>query len=239
MIQYCKYCNATIKQTAKYCGGCGKAVEQKNHGIESRSVQLVIAFYITFLLYAIATFIIYRDGIISLKNEIIVEIVFVALTLIFCSFDAKKILGLYNLKHISWQSLAFAIVFPVITAAIVYVGIEGLNSLLFDETDNIFYDYAGYENPLFWALLFTVVLPPIFEELAFRGVFVQQIKKFCQSLGNHYSYCIYFCTCSFFLSFYFMDIPVWFGFGLFKISFQNALARNDSAFYTQFIDFDD
>lgn len=173
----CKYCSTPITQTAKYCGGCGKAIEQSNHGIESKSVQLVFAFYITFLLYSIATFFIYKDEIISLTTEIIIESVFIALTLIFSFFDAKRIFGLYNIKHISWQNLIFAIVFPIFTAVIVYVGVNGLNTFLFEETDNIFYEYAAYENSLFWALLFTVVFPPIFEELAFRGFLFNQLRN--------------------------------------------------------------
>lgn len=173
----CKYCSTLITQTAKYCGGCGKAIEQGNHGLESKSVQLVFAFYITFLLYSIATFFIYKDEIISLTTEIIIESVFIALTLIFSFFDAKRIFGLYNIKYISWQNLMFAIVFPIFTAVIVYLGVNGLNTFLFEETDNIFYEYAAYENSLFWALLFTVIFPPIFEELAFRGFLFNQLRN--------------------------------------------------------------
>src|SRR5690606_1655363 len=97
-------------------------IKQSNEGLESKSVQLVIAFYIAFLLYSIVTYILYKDEIISLKTEIIIESVFIALTLIFSFFDAKKILLLYNIKYISAQNLTIAIVFPIFTAAIVYFG---------------------------------------------------------------------------------------------------------------------
>ncbi len=178
MLQNCKYCGASLNQTAKYCGDCGKLIERDNQLIESRSVHLVIAFYITFLLYSIATFIVYKNEIISLRTEIIIESVFIALTLLFSFFDAKNILRLYNTKYISWQNLTFAIVFPIFTAAIVYVGMDGLNKLLFEEIDNIFYDYASYTNSLFWAVLFTAIFPPIFEELAFRGFLFNQLRNF-------------------------------------------------------------
>jgi len=178
MLQSCKYCDSPITQTAKYCGGCGKPIKQGNEGIESKSVQLVIAFYIAFLLYSIVTYIVYKDEVTSLTTEIIIESIFIGLTLIFSFFDAKKILYLYNIKNISWQNLAFAIVFPIFTAAIVYFGVEAVNVFLFEVTDNIFYDYAAYENPLFWALLFTAIFPPIFEELAFRGFLFNQLRNF-------------------------------------------------------------
>lgn len=178
MFQSCKYCNASISQTAKYCGSCGKAIQQNKHGIESKSVQLVIAFYVTFLLYSITAFFIYKDEVVSLTTEIIIESIFIGLTLFFSFFDFKKIVRLYNIKYISWQSLVFGIVFPIFTAAVVYLGVDGINDLLFEESDNIFYDYAGYENSLFWALLFTVVFPPIFEELAFRGFLFNQLRNF-------------------------------------------------------------
>lgn len=178
MLENCKYCDSSIAQNAKFCGACGKPIKQSNQGIESNSVQLVIAFYLAYLLYSIISYIIYKDDVTSLKTEIIVELTFIALTVIFSLFDAKKILSLYNIKHISWQSLVFAIVFPIFTAGIVYLGVEGINTFLFDESDNIFYNYAAYENYLFWALLFTVVFPPIFEELAFRGFLFNQLRNF-------------------------------------------------------------
>ncbi|QQX77799.1 MULTISPECIES: CPBP family intramembrane glutamic endopeptidase [Aequorivita] len=174
----CKYCSAPVKQHAKYCGGCGKAIQQSKHGIESKSVQLVIAFYLTFLLYSIIAFFIYKEDEITLQTEIIIESIFIVLTLFFSFFDFKKILALYNVKYISWQSMIFGIVFPIFTAIVVYIFVEEINSLLFDESDNIFYEYAAYNYPLFWALLFTVIFPPIFEELAFRGFLFNQLRNF-------------------------------------------------------------
>jgi len=178
MLERCKYCDSPVNQNAKYCGGCGKPIKQGNNGIESKSVQLVIAFYITYLLYSIVSYFIYKDEVTSLKTEITVEFIFIALTLIFSAFDAKRILALFNNKYISWQSLVFAIFFPIFSAVIVYVGVEGLNSFLFEENDNIFYEYAAYDNYLFWAVLFTVIFPPIFEELAFRGFLFNQLRNF-------------------------------------------------------------
>ena len=38
------------------------------------------------------------------------------------------------------------------------------------------YDYEAYTNTFFWVLIFYTVIPPIFEELAFRGFLFNQLR---------------------------------------------------------------
>lgn len=171
----CPHCNQPVLPGAKFCGSCGKVISGRSHEKEKSSIQLVIFFYIAYLVYAIVAYAVYSESD-TLATEIALESVFILLTLLFCFFDARNVFSLYNVKAIDWKGLLFSIVFPIITAGIVYFGISRLNLLLFDEDYNMFYNYAGYEQPFLWAFIFVAIVAPVFEELAFRGFLFNQLR---------------------------------------------------------------
>lgn len=174
MERNCPNCDQPLRVEALFCGNCGKKISVRNMEVENSSVRNVLLFYVTFLIYAIVSWAIYAESD-SLLTEILLETVFVLLTVLFSLFDAKRILALYNSTYITWRSLVFSIVFPIISAGLVYFGIEYLNELLDEVSYNLFYDYIGYENSFFWAFLFIAIIAPVFEELAFRGFLFNQL----------------------------------------------------------------
>ena len=96
----------------------------------------------------------------------------------FCLFDAKRIIALYNWKLINWKNILFSVLFPIFTGITVYYTVGWLNNLIFYDSGNVFYDYEDYDNTIFWVLVFYTVIPPIFEELAFRGFLFNQLRNF-------------------------------------------------------------
>ena len=111
------------------------------------------------------------------ETEVVMESLFILLTLGFASLDFKAILNLYTIKTINWVGMALAIVVPLCTVFIVYYGIEVLNVVLELYSDNFYEGYAYYDNPMLWAVLFVAITPPVFEELAFRGFLFNQLEK--------------------------------------------------------------
>ena len=174
MERNCPNCEQPVRIEAVFCGNCGKKIPVRNMEVETSSVRNVFLFYVTFLIYAIVSWVIYAESD-SLLTEILLETVFVLLTVLFSLFDAKRILALYNTTYITWRSLVFSVIFPIITAVIVYFGVEYVNALLDEVSYNLFYDYIGYENSFFWAFLFIAIIAPVFEELAFRGCLFNQL----------------------------------------------------------------
>lgn len=173
-VLFCKNCKKEIISAAKFCGSCGLKVNFKKAAQQEKSLQLVIAFYISYLVYAFVPYVLYDDDM-SLATEIVVEIIFILLTIGFTFFDFKNILSLYTFKYFTWKNLLFAVVFPIVTGFTVYYSLDWLTMLLYEETDNIFFEYMFYENSFFWAFVFYVIIPPIFEELAFRGFLFNQM----------------------------------------------------------------
>ena len=171
----CQVCQADLNPGDIYCGNCGTKRRIDRSKKENESVRQVIIFYITFLIFAVVSYVTYLENNLLL-TEIILESIFVLLTLGFSLFDIKGILALYRFDRINWKNLLFALVFPIFSAVAVYFGMGLLNELLFFEDYNLFYDYISYDNPFLWAFIFYAILPPIFEELAFRGFLFNKLR---------------------------------------------------------------
>lgn len=174
---YCDNCSEPLVAKAKFCGSCGVSVKRsKNKGLE-KSVYAIIAFYVAFLVLAIINNTVFASDY-SFTSEVIIEVAFIVLTLGFCLLDWKEIIKLYKITTLDIKGVLMTLLIPIGSAFVVYYGVEWLNELLGDYTySNMFAEYTAYENPLLWAIIFIAILPPIFEELAFRGFLFNQLKK--------------------------------------------------------------
>ena len=176
MSTKCNLCNTLFKENINFCSKCGNSLSKSNND-KASSINLIIAFYITMLLFSFTSSYIYTISY-SFTNEIITEIIFAFLVLGFSLFGYKKILKLYRIPDLGWKVWLFAIVFPIISSVFVNFFVDFLNSLFsLEETENYYTQYVFLEYPLFWSILFIAILPPIFEELAFRGFLFNQLKK--------------------------------------------------------------
>jgi len=174
----CKNCKTTFANHIKFCSKCGTSIHKGIDEERSNSMNLVITFYIVFLVFAFAAYAIYDNNDYSLGLELGIELSFAALVIAFSAFDYKNILKLYRLPKMNWKPWVFALAFPVFTAFVVYYGIEKINLFLFEESaDNYMTNYMTLSNPLAWGVFFIAILPPIFEELAFRGFLFNQLEK--------------------------------------------------------------
>jgi membrane protease YdiL (CAAX protease family) len=174
----CSSCKAENLDEAKFCTNCGKALNKTNVEARTESLNVIIVFYVVFLLFAVMSYFLYSEYPFSLNVEIAIESVFALLVVGFSMVDFTGILKLYKLPKIDWKILAFTLVFPIFSAFTVYYTVEYTNSFLFESVDENYYGgYVYLDNPLFWAILFTAITPPIFEELAFRGFLFNQLQK--------------------------------------------------------------
>jgi membrane protease YdiL (CAAX protease family) len=174
----CNSCQSIHLSEAKYCTSCGKRLNKTKVEIRTKSLNLIIVFYVITLLFAVITYFLYAEYPTSLTVEIAIESVFALLVIGFSMVDFKGILKLYNRPKIDFKILVFTFVFPVFSAFTVYFTVEYTNLVLFESVgENYFGSYVYLDNPLFWAILFTAMTPPIFEELAFRGFLFNQLQK--------------------------------------------------------------
>ncbi|MFY7669941.1 CPBP family intramembrane glutamic endopeptidase [Tenacibaculum sp. MEBiC06402] len=90
----------------------------------------------------------------------------------------KEIITLYKFPEIAVSKYIKYLSITLIFCFLVYFGIGKLNEFIFpNENLNILYDYSYLEHPFLWSILFVAILPPIFEELAFRGYLFNNLLK--------------------------------------------------------------
>ena len=112
----------------------------------------------------------------DLTTEIIIESIFIGITLGFSFTDWREIAPLYKFRNLNWKGLGYGIALPIASVAFVYFVISNLNIWLFDQDPSIMESYDSYDRPFFWAFVFICLVAPIFEELAFRGFLYNQIR---------------------------------------------------------------
>lgn len=174
----CKKCNATFKKEVKFCPSCGVEIQKSSIENRAETLNLVIVFYVVFLIFAAISYFVTSETEQSLSLDITIESIFAILVLSFAFFDYKGILKLYKLPKFNWKIVAFTLVFPIFSSLTVYFALDFLNTHVFETIDENYYEaYLYLDRPLFWSIIFIAILPPIFEELAFRGFLFNQLQK--------------------------------------------------------------
>ena len=172
----CSECKTIMLESDKFCASCGASKTLAIDKKDKRSIRLVIAFYGSMLLLLLLSYFVYLNTTGGLITEITLGLVFIGITLGFSLVDLRNILPLYSLRNIDAKALLIAILFPLLTAVIVWYGIGALNMYLYDDNSSILAEYAYYDHPFLWSFIFISLVAPIFEELAFRGFLFNQLR---------------------------------------------------------------
>lgn len=174
----CKHCHAAFETEVKFCSQCGSAVGKTTTTTKIKNVNTIIGFYIAMLVFIVLVYYVELTFPFNLEADILVEIGFACIVVGFASLNLKPLLKLYSFDNVNLKLIRFSIITPIITSFFVYFFIEFVN-YLFSAGDvaNYYESYLYLDHPLFWAILFTAITPPIIEELAFRGVLFNQLKQ--------------------------------------------------------------
>ena len=174
----CKNCENELTINSKFCPKCGHSIIKKEIEGKESNLNKIIAFYISVIFFIIISYFINNNFYENFIVELITEICFAFIIFIFCIYDLKAVLKLYKLPKLSISAYLLASLVPIISSFIVYFSINSLNTII-DPTkyNNYYINYLYLENPLLWSIIFVSILPPVFEELAFRGYLYNIMKK--------------------------------------------------------------
>ena len=173
----CQNCGASLENAVNYCPNCGAPIQKKVSGKRKREhLNLVIAFYVAMLVFLLMNYFLFQEDT-SLIQEIATETIFALMIVGFTFFDFKNIMKLYQFPKIKPLYLLGYLAIPFASAFIVYYLVKFINTKVFEESYNYYFTYVDYPNPMFWAILFVAIFPPIFEELGFRGFLYNQLKQ--------------------------------------------------------------
>ena len=174
-MKTCSNCAFLLGDEDRFCGNCGISVKFENTKRNLKSTQLIIAFFVSMLVLHLISNFAYQESI-ALSTEIILELIFIGITLGFSLSDWSAIKPLYSFKNLEWKGLVTSLVLPLISVVVVYFLISEVNLYLFEEDPSIMEDYDYYDRPFLWAFIFISLVAPIFEELAFRGFLYNQMR---------------------------------------------------------------
>lgn len=178
MATNCTSCKEPNKEEAKFCSKCGANIVKSNLNLKISSLNAVIAFYVLMIIFIAVAYFISLNYPASFASDITIEILFAALIIGFSLTNAKELIKLYKLPKISLTALLLIGIIPVCTAFLIYHGVTYFESVFNPESSNNYFSaYLYLDNPLAWSIFFIAILPPIFEELAFRGYLFNQLKK--------------------------------------------------------------
>ena len=176
-MSFCIRCNKSFNTEVNFCTNCGSKIEKEKNN-NRNIVDAILGFYIMIVCYIAFSHFIYKAYQNSLFTEILLEVIFIGIILTFCFFNFKEILHLYKLPSIKINLYLKYLLITVFSCLLIYFSVGKLNELIFPDKDlNIFSSYLYLENPLLWSLFFVAILPPIFEELAFRGYLFNLLLK--------------------------------------------------------------
>ncbi|AUC75094.1 CPBP family intramembrane glutamic endopeptidase [Olleya sp. Bg11-27] len=174
----CRQCNYSFETKVKFCSQCGASVAITTTTKKIKNVNIIISFYVAMLVFIVSAYYVDITFPFNLEAELIVEIGFACIVIGFASLDLQPILKLYSFKTIKLKLIVFSIITPIVTSLFVYFFIEFINYVFLLSNDTNYYQsYLYLDYPLFWAIVFIAILPPIIEELAFRGVLFNQLQK--------------------------------------------------------------
>jgi membrane protease YdiL (CAAX protease family) len=166
----------------RFCVKCGTPVlEQQAHEMmyDKRPQQMMFAVYgVTLVLIMFSYFL--NDG--SAEGSFTFDLLFIGVTVTFAILtwkDFKKTILDFSIR---WWWPPAILALAVVMAIVVHYLAGYINeSGGFSSPPYLYYDT---DYPYLYAILSIAVVPGIFEELMFRGVFISQLKKMMNTVSS-------------------------------------------------------
>lgn len=174
----CKNCKSVVSNESKFCSACGSSITRSSVEFRESGLTSIITFYVAIIAFIVISYYISDNFPNNFTVELSIEIIFAVLVVFFSFFDYRSILALYKPPKLSLFVYLITFVIPIGTALSVYFTIEIVNGVTNPElSSNYYVQHLYLDYPLLWSIIFVAILPPIFEELAFRGYLYNQLRK--------------------------------------------------------------
>ena len=185
----CKHCGAALNEADKFCGNCGKWVEEivpahHHSDVFERLSPVLLYYFITLILLSVYKFTdTFPQG---FDGMLAVSVIDIVIVIIFWINNSSEIKPLF-----SFAGFRFKIALLTIVGALIgSVCISFLADLIqVSISDDVFYNpylFEGTPFPFLISILFICMQPAIFEEVAFRGFLFNNLQKVSSSIGAVY-----------------------------------------------------
>jgi membrane protease YdiL (CAAX protease family) len=173
----CSYCKNPNPNKSNYCGFCGKQItsDTKNDDYNKHVKKISLLFF-TLLGYIAVLQLVNLGG--SYRKTFIVDLIFVAIIMVFYLFDRKEINKLLHFKKLNTLLLLKILCLAPIGATLVYFATQLLNENVFDQGQTTYYEhFIDSPAPFVLSILSIAIVPAVFEEIVFRGLVFNELTN--------------------------------------------------------------
>ncbi len=175
-LPHCINCDQPIVADIRFCNHCGFAQTTKNEESNNEKwnaiKQIALFFIIDAMICCMASFI---DFFKTLSWSITFDIMMAITAVIFFCINWSKYRSLLVWHNFSITRLLGYCAMAVVGSFIVSFVVGWLNQSLFSKEFSYYAFYAGHTHGKLLVILFVAVMPALFEELGYRGLFTRQI----------------------------------------------------------------
>jgi len=165
----CPNCKTENNEFNKFCKKCGSKLIVSNEDSYSNELRKIILIFSTFLLVIVMYYIL--SDFFSEYEELVFKLIFYSVISFFVVKDYDEIKKLFELRQMNKK-----LVYILSIIALVYAFVVGKFVTFMKETFQYIY-IKNYSETLIYSIFLSAVLPSLFEELAFRGVFFNALSK--------------------------------------------------------------
>lgn len=175
----CGTCQADIAPGSRFCTHCGN-LQRSPEELEIPKTwaglnQILFLFGLQLIICLVFKFV---DGLDSFGDMLIVDTSMAGITVLFFAYNWKDNRKLLRWPNFSVQKLAMYCGVAFLSSLLVNYIVGWLNITLFDEDTNYYLFFLLSGHGKWWMIFCMAVTPALFEELAFRGVILQNLTKY-------------------------------------------------------------
>ncbi|MBI1185456.1 CPBP family intramembrane metalloprotease [bacterium] len=175
-IRHCVDCDTVLRNESKFCPSCGRMVPFEEFGTDEIRAFWIGGSYLTLMVVFLAVYAKYAL-LWSTSTRLGFEIAVHGVDLIYFVVLIKETLRLVNPAKLKLGLLFNMVFIGMGTAILVNFSNSYLGILLGQYSEGILLEYEETTHPVLYAMLFSAVMPAIFEEMAFRGFLFNALQK--------------------------------------------------------------
>lgn len=173
----CSICNNLIPTNANYCGKCGNRIEDKSSQFDyNKHVKRTAIFFFVLLSYvSLLNFAEFGGDYIK---TLVIDLIFAIIILIFYFIDSNETNKLFKFEMPKWTIIIKILIGAPLFAILVSFLTDLLNQSIFDKSQAAYYEhFLDSPAPVILSIISIGLFPAIFEEIAFRGIILNELTK--------------------------------------------------------------
>lgn len=177
-MNQCDKCQSNLSAKATFCSNCGTRVKpiEKVQEDYKRPINKVLVFFLIMLGYIILVY--FLELGIGYIPSLLQDAFFAVIVLFYFFIDFNKLKKLFSFNSTTVKGFVLILIFaPLFALVVSFIGDAINNALSPDVQISYLQTFYDAPFPLLFAIISIGVFPAIFEEIACRGVFFNELHK--------------------------------------------------------------